>query len=456
MTAGEPARRPLGEDSGGADRSGTAGAGEPAGNDTEARVPTSDAAPGAGPETSNPAGGAPVGAAAGADVAPSAEFVATGTGADGTDSAVTAAAEAPTNDAGAVAATEPGARATGSGAAGVDSGVAEPGSVAGSAAGAHSLTADTSGVASAAAAQDSAEAATGSAGESVAARSRPIDWGDEEIAPAAGAGTGRGGRQPVTALALLALGAAALWGSSRLTWVTVTSADGLTEPRTDDLNGGVWFGALTPLALVLLAAIAAVLATRGWMRRLVGVVVALIAAVTAVPALALLTGAGATEQRAAELAGLPGRAQVQELVTSSGPAALTLCGALAAFGAGLLLARMPAGTEQLSGKYDNPATRKAAATQAVQQRGSGDVLPERVLWDALDAGADPTDADDPTGATDSTGGSDPTGADKPSTRTGPANETARSTSAGSADPVDRDAAARDEGRSATPRSGDTP
>ncbi|NKY58645.1 TIGR02234 family membrane protein [Nocardia flavorosea] len=283
-----------------------------------------------------------------------------------------------------------------------------------------------------------------------------MDWGDEEIAPAAGAGTGRGGRQPVTALALLALGAAALWGSSRLTWVTVTSADGLTEPRTDDLNGGVWFGALTPLALVLLAAIAAVLATRGWMRRLVGVVVALIAAVTAVPALALLTGAGATEQRAAELAGLPGRAQVQELVTSSGPAALTLCGALAAFGAGLLLARMPAGTEQLSGKYDNPATRKAAATQAVQQRGSGDVLPERVLWDALDAGADPTDADDPTGATDSTGGSDPTGADKPSTRTGPANETARSTSAGSADPVDRDAAARDEGRSATPRSGDTP
>ncbi|MGW0181626.1 TIGR02234 family membrane protein [Nocardia sp. NPDC003345] len=196
----------------------------------------------------------------------------------------------------------------------------------------------------------------------------------------------------MAASALLAVGAAALWGASRLTWVTVTSADGLTEPRTDELNGGVWFGALTPLALVLLAAIAAVLATRGWMRRLVGVLVALIAAVTAVPALALLTGSGATEKRAADLAELPGRAQVQEVVTAGAPAVLTLCGALAAFGAGLLLARMPTGTKPLSGKYDAPATRKLAATRAVEQGAAGEPLPERVLWDALDAGADPTDA----------------------------------------------------------------
>ncbi|MEU4313413.1 TIGR02234 family membrane protein [Nocardia sp. NPDC024068] len=223
-----------------------------------------------------------------------------------------------------------------------------------------------------------------------ALRPRPADWGDDEpeTAPPPAARS----RYPVAALVLLAVGAAALWGSSRLIWVSVTSADGLTEPRTDELNGGVWFGALTPLALVLLAAIAAVLATRGWMRRLVGVLVALIAAVTAVPALALLTGSGATEQRAAELAELPGRAQVQEVVTASAPALLTLCGALAAFGAGLLLARMPAAAKPLSGKYDNPATRKLAATRAVEQDAGGGPLPERVLWDALDAGADPTDS----------------------------------------------------------------
>lgn len=216
----------------------------------------------------------------------------------------------------------------------------------------------------------------------------PVDWGDEELPVAEPAPRNR---YPVAPIALLAVAAAALWGSSRLTWVTVTSADGLTEPRTDELNGGVWFGALTPLALVLLAAIAAVLATRGWVRRLVGVLVALIAAVTAVPALALLTGSGATEERAATLAELPGRADVQELVTAPAPAVLALAGALAAFGAGLLLARMPAGTKPLSGKYDAPATRKAAATRAVQEGPASGPLPERVLWDALDAGADPTD-----------------------------------------------------------------
>lgn len=227
-----------------------------------------------------------------------------------------------------------------------------------------------------------------------APRPGPLDWGDEELLATEPAGPAPGSRYPVPAIGLLAVAAAALWGSSRSTWVMVTSADGLTEPRIDELNGGVWFGALTPLALVLLAAIAAILATRGWVRRLVGVLVALIAAVTAVPALALLTGSGATEQRAAALAELPGRAQVQELVTAPGAAVLALAGAVAAFGAGLLLARMPAGTKRLSGKYDPPATRKAAATRAVQEGPAGGPLPERVLWDALDAGADPTDPAD--------------------------------------------------------------
>ncbi|MGW4069955.1 TIGR02234 family membrane protein [Nocardia grenadensis] len=227
--------------------------------------------------------------------------------------------------------------------------------------------------------------------ETGAPRPGPVDRGDAELPATEPAGPAPGSRYPVPAIGLLAVAAAALWGSSRLTWVSVTSADGLTEPRTDELNGGVWFGALTPLALVLLAAIAAILATRGWVRRVVGVLVALIAAVTAVPALALLTGSGATEQRAATLAELPGRAQVQELVTAPGAAVLALAGAVAAFGAGLLLARMPTGAKPLSGKYDAPATRKAAATRAVQEGTAGGPLPERVLWDALDAGADPTD-----------------------------------------------------------------
>lgn len=209
-----------------------------------------------------------------------------------------------------------------------------------------------------------------------------------------------GGRKkyPVVAIALLALAAVALWISSRLTWVTVTSADGLTEPRTDELSGSTWFGALTPLALALLASIAAVLATGGWPRRLVGVLVALVAAVTAVPALALLTGSGATAERAGALAALPGRAVIEQVDTAKGPAVLTAFGAVVALLAGVLLTRMPERTARLSGKYDNPVFRKAAATDLVAERGAetqsdeqAEPLSERVLWDALDAGTDPTE-----------------------------------------------------------------
>ncbi|WP_406273513.1 TIGR02234 family membrane protein [Nocardia sp. NBC_00881] len=219
---------------------------------------------------------------------------------------------------------------------------------------------------------------------------------------ATSADTGSGRRYPVGPVVLLALAATALWGSSRMTWVTIASSDGLTQPRTDQLNGGVWFGALTPLALVLLASIATVLATRGWLRRVVGVLIALVAAVAAVPAFALLTNSGKIAERAAELAELPARAQVGEATASALPAVLALLGAIAAFAAGALLTRMPAETGRLSGKYDNPVFRRAAATAEVTQRRTETSeaepppqLSERVLWDALDAGTDPTEESAP-------------------------------------------------------------
>ncbi|MEU7767166.1 TIGR02234 family membrane protein [Nocardia sp. NPDC049190] len=231
-----------------------------------------------------------------------------------------------------------------------------------------------------------------------AGRAAILSSADDSRAATAAPG-GRSHREyPVGPVVLLALSAAALWGSARMTWVTVTSSDGLTQPRTDHLNGGVWFGALTPLALVLLASIAAVLATKGWLRRVVGVLIALVAAVAAVPSFALLTDSGAIAARAAKLAELPARAQVGAATTSAFPAVLALLGAVAAFAAGVVSARMPAEAARLSGKYDNPVFRRAAATAQVRQRrapGAGDEpspqLSERVLWDALDAGTDPTE-----------------------------------------------------------------
>ncbi len=227
--------------------------------------------------------------------------------------------------------------------------------------------------------------------------------------PQTGAGRAEPRKYPIGPVLLLAVAALALWGSSRLNWVTLRSSDGLTEPRTHQLNGGLWFGALTPLALVLLASVAAVLAARGWLRRLVGVVVAVLAAVAAVPGFAMLTQHGDTAARAARLAELPARAQVDQVTTAGFPALLSVLGALAAFVAGVLLARMPETTARLSGKYDNPVFRRAAAAEQVAERqakaasGQSDTserpdesaptgaLSERVLWDALDAGADPTD-----------------------------------------------------------------
>lgn len=210
--------------------------------------------------------------------------------------------------------------------------------------------------------------------------------------------------RPIAAVALLAVAAALLWASSRMTWVTLEVTSELGPPRTAHLNGSTWFGALTPLALVLLATIAAVFATHGWWRRGVGVVVAVLAAVAAVPAYALLVHQGRTGDRAARLAELRSWEHPGTVSSSSLPAVLTLVGAVAAFVAGLLLVRMPRETAGMSGRYDSPAVRKSAAAEQVAQRhadrgpaesGSQPPVQERlsgrVLWDALDEGLDPTD-----------------------------------------------------------------
>ncbi|MFB7879114.1 TIGR02234 family membrane protein [Nocardia sp. NPDC056064] len=207
--------------------------------------------------------------------------------------------------------------------------------------------------------------------------------------------------KPVVPVALLALAAAGLWASSRMTWVTVHSADGLTEPRTDDLDGATWFGALTPLALVLVASIAAVFAVKGGLRQLLGVVIAVVAAVAAVPGFALTVGAGRTAERAGTLAELPVRAVVESAQTHLAPAILSIVAALCALTAGVLLTRRAAASTELSGKYDNPVFRRAdASAQVSKQReddGAAAPLSDRVLWDALDAGTDPTeDPDDDT------------------------------------------------------------
>lgn len=190
---------------------------------------------------------------------------------------------------------------------------------------------------------------------------------------------------------LLGLAAIALWGSSRMTWVQVTSSDGKTLARTTDLDGGTWAAAMTPLALTLLAAVAASFAVRGWALRVVGLLVGLVGIGVAVPAIQLLVS-GADDGRAADLAELSSHLEEVSAEASVLPPLLALAGAVAALAAGVLLMRKPKARAGLSSKYDNPAARREAAAKLGQ--GSKDApdepVTQRMLWDALDAGEDPT------------------------------------------------------------------
>lgn len=200
-----------------------------------------------------------------------------------------------------------------------------------------------------------------------------------------------GRRATGIAALLLALAALCLWGSSRMTWVTVTSSDGLGVDRVTELDGGTWAAATTPLALVLVAAIAAAFAVRGWVVRVVGVLVAVVAVVAALPALGLLTG-GASDEQAADIAGFE-RVGTQVVATevATAPALLVLLGSLLTLAAAGVLVRKPAATGGLSSKYDSPAARREATARRGAGEGHEQPRTQRMLWDALDAGEDPTD-----------------------------------------------------------------
>ncbi|MDM7488234.1 TIGR02234 family membrane protein [Rhodococcus indonesiensis] len=218
---------------------------------------------------------------------------------------------------------------------------------------------------------------------------------------------GTSGRRRGVIAALLATAATALWGASRLTWVTVTSSDGLGEDRVIELAGGTWAAALTPLALALLAAVAASFAVRGWALRVLAVLVAVGAVAAAVPAVGLLTGS-VDDATAARIAELPVRAEVTSLSVTTGPALLALAGAVAALAAAVQLWRTPQARAGLSSRYDSPAARR----EATARRDTADEpVTERTLWDALDAGEDPTvdAADDRSTDRGGEGGTDDSG-----------------------------------------------
>lgn len=166
-------------------------------------------------------------------------------------------------------------------------------------------------------------------------------------------------------VAALLLGALALWGASRLTWFAEFRDGGVRGTVLHRETGEQRASALVPLALLALAGVAGLVATGGWARRVLGVVLAL-AGVAAV----WLGVAGVRFSGYAD--GLP----VTQMLL--GRALAVLGGILVATG-GLAAVKGASRATRLGTKYAAPATRKKVRD------------PDAELWEALSDGEDPTD-----------------------------------------------------------------
>ena len=192
---------------------------------------------------------------------------------------------------------------------------------------------------------------------------------------------------------LLIVSALGLWMASRLPWVSVGSSDGLGQPTTAVLNGAAWSSALLPLAVLLLAAALAGLAVRGWVLRLVAVLVAMVCLLLGYLGVSLMVMPDIAP-RAAELAGVP----VMNLVASEryiAGAVLTLVAAVGALVGAALMMRAAATESRQATKY--------VAAAVLREAGSDGVMSERRMWDALDEGLDPTDRESGTSVSEESG-----------------------------------------------------
>jgi uncharacterized membrane protein (TIGR02234 family) len=196
------------------------------------------------------------------------------------------------------------------------------------------------------------------------------------------------------ALSAQVAGAAAVLLVASRTWQTVVPARPAAVIAADSvaLRGRDLDAAPTALALVALAGAVAVVATRGWVRRAVGVLVA-------------LAGSAAVERSIA--AGAPlGRGRALDLVrqhhpartfdpsvaphvsASWAPAAVSAVAAALVALAGLAVALRGASWPVLSARYE-----RASGPARLQASDAPALRAQTALWNALDRGEDPTAED---------------------------------------------------------------
>ena len=196
---------------------------------------------------------------------------------------------------------------------------------------------------------------------------------------------------------LLVLSAAALWAASRLPWVVIRSFDGLGPPREVTLSGASWSTALLPLAVLMLATAMAAIAVRGWpLRALAGLL-----AVTSLAVGYLGVSLWVLPEVAVRGADLA-HVSVMSLVGSERRywgAGIAVAAAACTLVAAVLLLRSAGDSgsaRPIAAKYAAPATRRANvrredADGPMLEQPETPEISERMIWDALDEGRDPTD-----------------------------------------------------------------
>ncbi len=196
---------------------------------------------------------------------------------------------------------------------------------------------------------------------------------------------------------LLVIAAGALWTASRLPWVIIRSFDGLGPPKEVTLSGASWSTALLPMALLMLAAAVAALAVRDWpLRALAGLLAAasltigyLGVSLWVIPDVAV---------RGADLAHISVMSLVGSERRYSGATAAVLAAVCTLVAAVLLMrsASILGSTRGGATKYAAPATRRLIARRddaegAMLEKPGTPEMSERMIWDALDEGRDPTE-----------------------------------------------------------------
>ncbi|HEX3785774.1 MAG TPA: Trp biosynthesis-associated membrane protein [Pseudonocardiaceae bacterium] len=192
--------------------------------------------------------------------------------------------------------------------------------------------------------------------------------GEPAVGSAAGVNPARqGSRRPLWMIILaLLVGAGLLWASSKLDWSWSAAQTSLRGKVVSAQDGAADQPALVPLALLALAAIAALLATGGWLRRIVG-------------GLVVLAGLGTIAATLTRLSGIfgahPNGYPLLQVVTAH---ALAVLAGLLVGVAGVLLIRAANRLPRLGANYETPGATKRKRD------------PDAELWEALSGGDDPT------------------------------------------------------------------